>query len=509
MSSFGRGIAANFVARAWVVVVLVLMTPAYLELLGVEAYGLIGAFTAVQTIVAIFDLGLGLTLNRQLAKLDLADPAARQHARDTVRTFETVYWGIGAAIAAAIIASSSSIATAWLHASGISQQEMIVALALMGVAIGTQWPSALYSGGLLGLRRQFSASLIVSAMATLRGFGAVAILRFVSPTIEAFFIWQTCISLLQTLVLRAALARALPNATREDRFRAGILREHFRFAAHLAAITVLATLLTQTDKVLLSSLVSLEAFGYYALAGTIASGLYIFVQPVFNAAFPRLVSEVSAGSEQLSRTYHKSCALLSVLVLPPAVILIVFAPEVLSGWLGTNFYTDATAAPLRLLAAGTALNGLMNMPYALMLASGWTRLPLVLNACALIILAPLIVILTNRFGTVGGASAWLLLNTAYVAVGVPVMHAGVLRGHALRWYLADVGLPLTSAFAVALAVRGITSEPTDRGGTLFLLGGAAVATYVASALGVAPVRERIRHVFGQRVDPSEPSPIQR
>jgi O-antigen/teichoic acid export membrane protein len=484
-----KDVLANVLARAWVAAVLVVLTPIYLSFLGVEAYGLVGVFTALQTVAIVFDLGLGLTLNRELAKLQLSGAVAGQRARDTVRTFETVYWLLGIAIALVIVASASFGATSWLRPSGISPNQTSAAIVLMGIAIAAQWPSALYSGGLLGLRHQVSASFILAAMATIRGVGAVFVLRFLSPTVETFFAWQVAVSLLQTVVLRTSLRRVLPVADApRDKFQTQILRDHFHFAADMTAITLLATLLTQLDKILLSSLVALEAFGYYALAGAAANGLYVFIYPVFNAVFPRLVTHISSGARELSRTYHAACGLMSVLVLPAAITLVVFAPEVMSAWLGIGDSASGTARLVPLIAAGTALNGLMNVPYALMLASGATRLPLAMNACAVVILIPLITILTNRFGTTGGAAAWLLLNLGYVAVGVPVMHARLLRGEAIRWYVADVGLPLTSGLAVALLTRALIAEPTDRLGMLTLVGLAAFVTYLASALATEPTR---------------------
>ena len=50
-------------------------TPIYLAALGVEAYGLIGAFAVIQTMLLLFDLGLGLTFNRELARLSSASEA--------------------------------------------------------------------------------------------------------------------------------------------------------------------------------------------------------------------------------------------------------------------------------------------------------------------------------------------------------------------------------------------------------------------------------------------------
>jgi len=55
------------------------------------------------------------------------------------------------------------------------------------------------------------------------------------------------------------------------------------------SVTFLAILLTQLDKVLLSRLLSLESFGYYTLAATVAGVLYMVIGPITSAFYPRLV----------------------------------------------------------------------------------------------------------------------------------------------------------------------------------------------------------------------------
>src|SRR5439155_11966103 len=134
----------------WASVIVIILTPAYLRVLGVEAYGLIGAFIAFQTVALLFDFGLGLTLNRQLATLSAAVEKNTQEIRDTVRTFESIYWLIGALIGAAVATAAPVIAQSWFHSSAGLAAESVTAVALMGVAIGAQFPSALYLGGLLG-----------------------------------------------------------------------------------------------------------------------------------------------------------------------------------------------------------------------------------------------------------------------------------------------------------------------------------------------------------------------
>lgn len=478
-----RNVVANLAGRGWLAMIAITLTPMYVGILGVEAFGLVGAFTALQAIVVVFDLGLGLTLNRELARLRLQPNwTGGARARDTIRTLEAVYWLVGLALTLVIVAGAGFASSNWFHTSALHRGAVTASVALMGIAIGAQWPSSLYFGGLLGLERQVAANAALAAIATIRGVGTLLVLWLISPTVEAFFLTQAFAGVVQTLVLRVRLQRSLPPTGQRSRFRLQILRDHWRFAADLTGISVFAAILTQMDKVVVSSLVSLQAFGYYALAATIAGGLYIFVSPVFSAVFPRLASVSSQSTDQeMARTYHTGAQLLSLLLLPPAIALITFAPEATYAWLGDSADHGSIVWLVRILAAGTTANGLMNMPYALMLATGWTRLPLVLNLSALVTVGPLIVFLTNTLGTLGGALAWLTYNVAYMLIGVPIMHRRLLAGHLRRWYIADVGTPLLVGCLAVITLRAASFEPTTR----LTSAGIVLAGVGLAAIGVA------------------------
>jgi len=476
VTSLRRNVMANLFGRAWASVIVIILTPAYLRVLGVEAYGLIGAFVAFQTVAMLFDFGLGLTLNRQLATLSVSAQKNTQEIHDTVRTFESIYWLIGALIGVTIAAAAPIVAQGWFHASAALAAESVTAVALMGVAIGAQFPSALYLGGLLGFHRQATANALLALAATLRGVGALFVILTVGPNIAAFFAWQVIASCFQTALFRWGLIRALPVA-REIRFRQTILAANLRFAAGLTAITALGTVITQVDKVMLTLLVSLENFGYYALSWTVASGLYLFVTPIFNAVFPSLAR--STSSTTLGDTYHRACQVGSLLLLPPAVTVVIFAPEALSAWLGNPTQVQATIWLVRILAAGTAINGLLNLPYALMLATGWTRLLLATNVIALIALIPLILFLVASFGMGGAATAWFAYNLSIALAVIPLMHRRLLVGQAMRWYTRDVGPPLIGALCGAGIVRLVAGEPSSRASTLLLV----AAAWAASAVG--------------------------
>ncbi|MFC1836730.1 hypothetical protein ACFL2Q_18730 [Thermodesulfobacteriota bacterium] len=109
---------------------------------------------------------------------------------------------------------------------------------------------------------------------------------------------------------------------------------------------------------------------------------------------------------------------------------------------GDTVLTDNIYAILAVMTIGTGLYGLRSLPYSLQVAHGWTSLGLIIRCLFLVCYVPLIILMTQRYGAVGAAGAWTLLNGASLFVWIPVMHLRLLRGRLWKWFAVDVGLPL-------------------------------------------------------------------
>jgi O-antigen/teichoic acid export membrane protein len=196
-------------------------------------------------------------------------------------------------------------------------------------------------------------------------------------------------------------------------------------------------------------MLSLELFGYYTLAWTVANGLTTLTSSVFTAVFPGFSQRVAVDDiEGLKQLYHRSCQLMSVVILPVAVLVALFAQEILLVWIQSPVMVANTHILVSLLIIGMALNGLMNLPYALQLANGWTSLAFYTNVISVIILIPLLIVATSNYGAIGAAVIWIALNSGYVFVQLQIMHRRLLKGEQWRWYLEDVGLPLIATLSV-------------------------------------------------------------
>jgi O-antigen/teichoic acid export membrane protein len=495
LSLLKKNVVANFASNGWTALIGVALIPIYIKFLGIEAWGLIGIFASLQTICLLLDLGLSTTLNREMARLSAGENNA-QEMRNLVRTLELISWAVAAVIGVSIFALAHLIVNHWLQASHLSPETITQAIRVMGVVIALQWPFGLYSGGLLGLQRQVLLSAINIVIATLRGAGVVLVLWKVSPTVQAFLFWQVVISIMQTCLVAWFLWRRLPDSQGGPSFQSKLLRATWRFAAGLSGTTVLSVILTQMDKIILSRVLSLEIFGYYVLAGAATTCIYLLVLPVYSAIYPRFTQLISLGDEaELKQLYHHGCQLMSVLILPVSIVMAFFSREILFLWTGNATTADNTHSIFSILVIGTALNGLMHLPHALQLASGWTKLAFYLNLAAILICAPLIILMVTFYGAVGAAITWVIINCSFVLVGIQLMHRRLLKGEQWRWYFEDVGLPLAVSLGTALLCLLIMPKGGARIQLLTFLAGTGLFVAGSTFLAVPVTREILIDYF--------------
>jgi len=467
--------------------------PFYIKLMGVESYGIVGVFASLMGMLSILDLGLSTAMNREMARLS-TDKCNSNRMADTARTLEVIYWAIALGVATVIALLANFIAYHWLNPEHLSSEDLLQALWIMALVIGLRWPVAIYMGGLNGLQRQVTVNVLQAIFATLQGGGALIVLWFIEPTIQVFFLWQAIIALMQVVTMRVALWR---NFTTRDKgqFNKEVLQEIWRFAAGMTGISLVATILTQLDKVLLSRMLSLTEFGYYTFAASIAAVVFRIIGPVFTAYYPRLTELVAKRDQSgLVRTYHQGCQLMAVTILPATFVLAFFSKEILELWTRNPDIVTHSSTLISLLVIGNALNGLMHIPYALQLAHGWTKLAFYQNVCAVIVLVPAIYFGTLHWGAVGAAAVWVVLNIGYLLISIQLMYRRLLVTERFRWYMNDISKPVLMVLLVSVAARAFPINDLGRINQFLVL------TFILGVGTLAAIfsAETIRKQFSRR-----------
>lgn len=444
-----RNLLAGLANSIWAALVGLAVVPFYLKYLGLEAYGLIGFFVTTQALFQLLDMGMAPTINREVARASAS--GSIKEAGNLLHTLAVIYWCMAACIAISMWILAPVISEQWLQSKQLSKETITYAVMLMGFVVACRWPIGLYMGALIGAQRITVSSSINMVMITVGSLGAVAILAFVSSTIEAFFIWQAFVGLIYALIMRLAAWRII-GKTKHFKFDINKLKSVWRFTAGMSFIAITSVIFTQMDKVILSKILSLNEFGHYMLATVVISSLFTLITPIFNIIYPRFSVLVAKGeTEKLIHLYRMGTRLLASAIFPIAMILVVLGQELMFVWTNDAEIAASVAPLIALLAAGSVLHAVMHFPFALQLAYGETQLPLSISITLMIAFLPLIIYLAMNYGALGGALAMLILYIMYILLGTWLTHRRLLKGIGAIWLLKDVTIP----FVLTLIIGGL------------------------------------------------------
>lgn len=463
MTAFKKNITANYFGQGWSALMGLIFIPAYIKLLGIEAYGLIGLFAVIQAWMTLLDMGMSTTINRETASLDENDSNSSLRLLNILRSFEWICFFLSLAIILIVWLTASKVASFWLKADHIPIETITDSFKVIGFVVATRLWEELYKGAIRGLQHHVWLNIVQAILASLRWAGALLMLTIYTPSLENFFKWQLFISAISLLSFAYKTYSLLPGNFNSGKFSRSTVAELRQFAGGMALITLLSLFLTQIDKLILSGILSLEEFGYYSVASIVATSLMQLIMPMNAAVYPKLTELVSTGKqEQLIKTYHDSCQLLSCIIIPVALILSVFAKHVLFIWSGDQALTLHAAPILSVMVIGTLFNGFMNIPYMLQLAHGWTSYAVRVNLVAVAFIIPATLWIGPNYGAIGAAWIWAVLNISYVLIGVHFMYRRLLPYQKWHWYKTSIAKPLATGLIMSLILYYVIEFPEDR-----------------------------------------------
>lgn len=445
--TIGRNLLANLLGQGWTALVALLAVPVFLHFLGADGFGLIGFYMTLSALLAVLDGGMGAAATRATATLSSTNEEERTFVRETLRSIEVLFGIVAVATGVAFALLAPLIARDWLQVPAARVPETTHALSFMAGALAIQFVQGFYSGCLVGLQRQVLLNGINALFSTLRSGGAVLVLWLASPTVSAFFAWQVVVGLVSLVFMHVASWRVIGGGVRP---RLVALLRSGRFALGVGATNVLSLVLTQLDKILLSRLLPLQAYGYYMVAWTAGTLALRAAGPVFNAYYPALtaLARKAHAKPRIERMYMQGASVLSVAVAPLTAVLVLFPEPLLLAWTGDTGLATSAALPLAMIALGSMGNAYMHLPYALQLAHGRTRIALLQNLVAVALVPPITWFGATRYGLAGASLSWLLLNAGYIMFTAPIAQRGLVDYAIRTWYWRCIAAPLVLSMAI-------------------------------------------------------------
>jgi O-antigen/teichoic acid export membrane protein len=438
MTRLASAFVAATASRVLVAGLSLVALPIYYKLLGAENFGVIGFFLSLQVMVGFLDLGLGATLIRKFSQTHAQEAVL---IRRYALTFETFYVFIALAMAIILIASSTWLSHSWIQASDQVLLKLPDQLKIASLCICCVWFSSIYNSMLIGLEQQFQLSIAHAFLAVLRFCAPIlAVIWFADLTV--FFLANLLIAVSQVLILKLLAKSFLPQVSEAVRVDFKLIRLDSGFSMGMFGIFLTTFLIAQTDKIILSKLLNLSQFGIYTLCATLAGGIYLAVQPLFNVLLPRFNRLISENSQdELQSLYGLGAQMMALIVMPASTLIFFFSEEVLMIWTMQTEVVSQGAWLLKFLVLANTINALMNLPYCLQIAAGWTSLPLKVNYVIIFSLLPAMVWAAQEKGALGAAWVTLFLHACIMCTIPHIMHMKLLIRSKWQWYLRAILLP--------------------------------------------------------------------
>lgn len=450
-----KNLIANYLGQFWTTFIGLIFVPIYIKYLGIEAYGLVGLYTMLQIWFGYLDLGLTPTISREFSKF-IAGELNSNTMWNLIYTIELLTIIIASITVLICIAGSGWIAEYWINTSnGINSIGNIKnVLIVIGFVISIKFIEGIYRNALISLQKQITYNVINSAFATLRSVGALFVLSKISNSIFYFFIWQAIISLISMLFFRIYTYSSLPPKTQKLEFSIDVLKKNWKFTGGIILSNFTIILITQTDKIILSKVLSLTELSIYSIATTVSGTIYLVLNPITTAFAPKLTEQLFKvnSNSSLSEIYHKYSQFVSVMCSSVAFVIMINSSVLLEIWLKNDEVVSMVQPLLIPMIVSVLLICFLYPAKDLQYSYGWSSLTFKVNLISLFLVLPALIIVVPKYKILGAIFIHAILHVSYLIFVPLIMHNKILINEKFNWYFYDVILPTLGSIIGAMTM---------------------------------------------------------
>jgi O-antigen/teichoic acid export membrane protein len=431
VSRLSRNIIYNLLGQGLLLILSFVAVRYIFRRLGEDALGII-YFTAILNAVlcAVLEMGICSTTVREVSAHFESNPG---YIKDVIRTFSLVYWGLYALLAVAIFLLAPFLVRNWVSLDAMNEATATHVLRVLGIASLVALPKSFYVSLFRGIQRMEFNNFIDVTTSAFQQFGTILILAFGGNVFHVVYWFAGCYGLSVTAYFfvsaRFFSLRAMVPGCSLD-----VVRKNLSFASKMMSVSVISTIHTNLDKLIISRLLPIGVVGYYGIAYSTASKGMLLAGAVSQAAFPSFSALFRAGDHQgLISQYWKLHDFLC-LGMVPILAIIPFVLLPLFSYVLNEETARLLLVPTILLCVGFYMNGTLNIPHVFSLAVGKPGIAARSNFYALFVVLPATALLIYSFGLAGAGLSWIFYHIFGYFYGVPRVCRECLNIPVWRWY---------------------------------------------------------------------------
>lgn len=458
------------------------MTPFYLRKIGLDGLGLIGLMALAGSVLGVFVVGATRTYQRDLST---AQSSAPQDLSGLVKGGTLIFTLLGGILGLLIlflghgqihqIAEGTRFSTALVKRC-VWIISMVLALGIAAGALGST---------LMALKDHVwlqTATVIVTLITA-----AASWLTLSSwPRVDVFYLCQLGGGVLTTIILtlrcrfilRRDMADLRPRSMREA--WSARAASSGKLSLSLIVHEGIGILITQIDRLLVTSRFPVTALGTYNLGASPARFAGLFTSPVTTVTYPELCQMVNRHrSPQETGEYLGRITFVLFLIMGAGLIVVApSAQSLLELWLGAGHVPPDTAACLILLTCGQLLQASAGPSYNLTVAHGRVGYGITKNIVCLFLL-PLAAVLAIKLWGLPGVT---VVGIVYGLISLVVCATMAFHRHAdiqsaCRWLGG-----MATSLIVSLCLTGILMMSGLHGWMIIILSVLCACLFITAFL---------------------------
>ena len=444
--SVARHTAYNFVGAVVPIAVSLITVPLYLEVIGLERYGVLAICWLLVGYFGLFELGLGPASAQRIAAMKDQPPQARSDLLWNALWLALAVGSVGGVI---LYAVGGYALTSMRGVGAGMAAEIVASLPWLALMVPASTAYGVLNGALQGRRQFLKLNLVGGTSNVLLAVVPLAV-AFVHDPRLPYLIAAMLVTRIGSVAALSIYCRNAVPLRKPTRPSAEVLRSLARFGGWVTGSGILTPLLTSVEKLLIGWRIGAAAVSIYVIPFNLLARLLVLPQSLQSALFPKFAGTDRAEADRLEYQGVRSLAAVSAVL---TVLAMALLTPFLQLWIGSELASQA--APLgHLLLVGLWFNGLSHIPHARLQGSGR---PDLVTKISLSQVVPYVLVLywvIGAYGVIGAAAVW----SARAAVETVVFFAVTRQSGRL---LPIVALPAVIVIASgAAALRfGIGDAP--------------------------------------------------
>lgn len=402
-----HNIIINLTGQAIVLVAALLIVPLLIQEMGVSRFGIFALMTALLGYFNFFDFGIGTALIHKLSQNKGELNVSENDSATLIQTSMFVLGVLGLlCFAASWIVMGVLIERNVLNVPPELGTESLNAFRILSLSIPV---IALTSGikSILHAEQRFDLVNFVQIPAGILNFvlPLAAITYFQTLTSVAFVL--CFIQIMAFCSYRYFAIKTLQGLNQKWAIDLSKMKKIAGFGGWMSLSYLVAPIMIYGDRFFIGGLMAISAVTFYTIPFDLITKLSIITAAFAITLFPNFSNAYKTDLEKAKELYLKGLKYSFIILFPIILIVLVFAKEGFTLWLGGEFAKRSTRV-MQWLAVGVFINSLAQVGINLIIGMGRPDLSAKAHLCETPIYIALLWFFIRDKGIEGAAMAWFL-----------------------------------------------------------------------------------------------------